>query len=203
MFTGIIEYIGTVKMTEFHEERLRLWVQTPFEALDLGESVAVDGVCLTVAEFQPEDRTALFFVSGETLQKTNFQEFQETRPVHLERAMAAGGRFSGHWVQGHVDGTARVFEVRPEGESYTLICELDQKWIQYCVDKGSICLSGVSLTINQVTGCQISINVIPHTWENTHIHRWRVGDKVNFEADILSKYVLKHLENLCPPSKRP
>ncbi len=211
MFTGIIEKIGRVREIETRSVAaglgatagVRLTIETGFEDLELGESVAVNGVCLTVAEAARlpgrDGLTTLFFVSQETLARTSLGQLQSGSQVNLERALPAAGRLSGHIVQGHVDGMATVREVRAEGECFALELELAPGLGRYCVEKGSIALDGVSLTLNSVEGERIRVLLIPHSWTHTRFPELRPGDAVNVEVDILAKY----MEKLCQPYLKP
>jgi len=215
MFTGIIERVATVGSAELSEsgaveprfqKSIRLRIETGFPDLVLGESVAVNGTCLTVAELGVGGR-ADFFVSGETLDRTNLGRLREGSVVNLERSVALGGRLSGHWVQGHVDGLAVLSRVVPGDGSYDVEFDLPISLARFCVEKGSIAINGTSLTINRVTNrdgiCRIAVVLVPHTWTNTNLSQLKAGDPVNIEVDILAKYLAKQLENysgtLCNP----
>ncbi|MGK5084738.1 riboflavin synthase [Bdellovibrionota bacterium FG-1] len=201
MFTGIIQKVGTLTQVDPSGPATRLRIATGFTDLQAGESVAINGVCLTVTEFSREG-DALFFVSPETLSKTNLGQLSRDSRVNLERALTLGDRLSGHWVQGHVDGVGRLLSVMPQSESFVVHFELPAALARYCVDKGSITLNGVSLTLNSIeitdTAAMIGLTLIPHTWENTQFSSMRPGDLVNIEVDILAKYV----ENLSKPYLR-
>jgi len=204
MFTGIVEKLAPV--TRFERGSLQatpgamLTIRTGYSDLALGESVAVDGACLTVLETSPEE--TLFFVSEETLARTRLGTLLD-RPaatrgaVNLERALQLGARLSGHIVQGHVDGLARLKSLTPQGEAYLLEVELPARLARYCVEKGSVTLNGVSLTVNRIareTGpraetATLSITLIPHTWSHTNLGALRPGDPLNVEVDVLAKYV--------------
>lgn len=177
---------------------MRVWIETPFDDLQLGESVAINGVCLTVAEY--DDRgNALFFISPETLKKTHLQNLTSGSSINLERAVSLETRLSGHLVQGHVDGMGRLLRVREVGEAadrcYELSLEIPEGLSRYCVEKGSIALNGVSLTINSMSGLVLSFMLIPHTWTHTQFKTLAAGDFVNIEVDVMAKYV----ERLCQP----
>ena len=200
MFTGIISELGTVSKlhrataaTEILLE-LKSGGKKSFHDVVLGESIAVNGVCLTVAEpFTPGSETFSFYVSPETLEKTQFSQLTIGDRVNLERSLRASERLSGHIVQGHVDGIAFIESIDKRGEAYSVKFRLPETLSKYCIVKGSICLNGVSLTINEIEGSLISIMMIPHTWEHTQFHQSRVKDSVNLEVDVLAKYV----EKLC------
>jgi riboflavin synthase len=209
MFTGIVQRTGKVAQLTPHVggsslgSALRL--DTGFNDLTLGESVAVNGVCLTVTEFTNQGQ-ALFFISKETLDRTNLGDLSPGSLVNLERALLAGERLSGHIVQGHVDGIALLRKVANQGESHLVEFELPPELTRYCVEKGSITLDGVSLTLNSIQPDQqkdgaavISITLIPHTWNHTRFSQSQIGDRVNVEVDVIAKYV----EKLCQPYRKP
>jgi riboflavin synthase len=201
MFTGIIEKVGAVlsvyaKGESEHRSRV-LRVATGFSDLAPGESVAVDGVCLTVTE-RHDSGEVQFFVSGETLDRSNLGILKQGSRVNLERALRLGDRLSGHWVQGHVDGLGRISETPRESEAgHELRVEIPMALSRYLVEKGSIALNGVSLTINRIEHgadvARLEIMLIPHTWDHTSFADLRAGDPVNVEVDVLAKYV----ESLC------
>ena len=184
MFTGIIQ--TTAQVSRF--EKVLLCVSTGFKDLELGESVAVNGVCLTVAEVTPAGE-ALFHVSPETLACTNLSSLTAGALVNLERALKVSDRLSGHIVQGHVDGLGRITRLDRDGDCWILECELPPELSRYCISKGSIAINGVSLTINTIKQNQISIQLIPHTFSHTEFCNRRTGDPINIEVDVLAKYV--------------
>jgi riboflavin synthase len=204
MFSGIVEALGQVRRAEPQDGALRLSLATPFKDLTLGESVAVNGVCLTVVEFGAAGR-ADFFVSAETLARTNLAGVRLADFVNLERAARLSDRLSGHLVQGHVDGQGRVLSADAAEGAWLLRLSIPAALWPYCVDKGSICLDGVSLTLNSVGPVvadqfEVGLTLIPHTWTHTTFHRRPTGAAVNVEVDVLAKYV----ERLCQPYlKRP
>jgi riboflavin synthase len=190
MFTGIIERTGRVTQFERGYDCISVVIRSDFADLKIGESVAVDGVCLTVVETNSRNE-ALFFVSPETLARTSFKTLAIGSTVNLERAVPAQGRLSGHVVQGHVDGIASLVGIQVHEKSHELAFELPTALARYCVEKGSIAINGISLTVNQIRGPRISVMIIPHTWQNTNLEKLRPGDQVNVEVDILAKYVEK------------
>ena len=190
MFTGLVEDVGKV---------LRagggiLVVETSLTDIEVGDSVAVNGACLTAVEVDGGKVT--FEVSQETLSKTNLADLKAGDRVNLERALKVGSRLGGHIVQGHVDFTARIREMRPQGGHRLLTLEIPREWSLYFVEKGSVAVDGISLTVNAVEGNFIFINIIPHTLENTNLKFRKPGDRVNIETDIIGKYVIRYLENL-------
>lgn len=194
MFCGIIESMGSVAGLESAQGAVRLTLQTGFAELEPGESVAVNGVCLTVVEADPAGRAA-FFVSATTLACSNLGALRLGGRVNLERAMTPSTRISGHLVQGHVDAQARMVSVTPDGESRLLELSLPGDLRVFCVEKGSIALNGVSLTLNRVGEVDgdghfaTRITIIPHTWDHTNLRDCAPGAMVNVEVDIIAKYV--------------
>ena len=191
MFTGIVQKLADITQAQTVAGGSReLRVATSFVDLESGESIAVNGVCLTVTEFDGAGN-ARFFVSPETLTKSNLAGLASGSRVNLERAVTLGTRLSGHLVQGHVDGMGKLVSVRPEADCFVTTFEIPPALTRYCVDKGSIALNGVSLTINtldRATG-RISITLIPHTWEHTQFSTIQPGDPINVEVDVMAKYV--------------
>jgi riboflavin synthase len=203
MFSGIIEKLGKVEEVTRQGEALSCLIATGFEDLVLGESVAVNGVCLTVTAVA-ENGCARFFASAETLARTGLGTIVPGSKVNLERAVSLNTRLSGHLVQGHVDGQARLLAVTPHEGAFKLRFEAPKNLARYCVEKGSITLDGISLTINSVTdtpdgSATIAITIIPHTWEHTNLSTVTIGGTVNVEVDVIAKYV----ERLCQPLLKP
>lgn len=200
MFSGIIETLGRVRAADRSDGNLTLALDTSFADLSLGESVAVNGTCLTVVT--RDDRgQATFYVSRESLQRTNLGSLAQGAPVNLERAVAMSTRLSGHLVQGHVDGLARLDAVEADAGAHRIALTLPAALARYCVEKGSIALDGISLTLNRVEdqpdgSARIHLTIIPHTWTHTNLHSRRPGDWLNVESDVIAKYV----ERLCKPS---
>jgi riboflavin synthase len=193
MFTGIIEAVGKVAGIERGGESIRLTVAAGKIAEDvtLGESVAVNGVCLTVVSFRPPHVT--FDAVYETVRKTTLGQLQNGDGVNLERALPVGGRLGGHIVQGHVDGTGRIASIRPIDNSWFVYVDSSPELMRYVVTKGSVAVDGISLTVAEAADRTFSLSIIPHTWDNTTLHEKRAGDPVNVECDILGKYVEKML----------
>jgi riboflavin synthase len=199
MFSGIVEQVGQVQAVTPEGPTRRLTIETGFSDLTLGESVAVNGVCLTVTDFDEIGR-ADFFVSPETLDRSNLGAVRTGSPVNLERSVTLETRLSGHLVQGHVDGKARLVSVVDEGEARRVEFSLPATLHGFCVEKGSIALNGTSLTLNAVGDVvggrfEVAITLIPHTWGHTNLNACAIGDEVNVEVDVLAKYV----ERLCQP----
>lgn len=197
MFTGIVEEVGRVVRVEARASgsRLRIEAARVVEGLREGDSVAVQGVCLTAVEIGGGGFSA--DVSRETLERSTLGEARAGAAVNLERALAASGRLGGHIVQGHVDGTGviRTLEERGGGD-WWLEVEAPQELARYLAYKGSIAVDGISLTVARVEGPLFAVAVIPHTWANTTLRESRPGGRVNLETDILAKYVESLLERL-------
>jgi riboflavin synthase len=193
MFTGLVEEVGLVSSIE-SGEMLRLNISAERVTADThaGDSVSVNGTCLTVGEV--EGGTLTFFAMPETLRRTALGALREGSAVNLERAMASGDRFGGHIVQGHVDGIGEVLGVRPEGEAEIWEFRAPEAVLRYCVEKGSICVDGISLTLVSVGADTFTVSILPQTRANTNLGVLRAGDTVNLEADVLGKYVERLLE---------
>lgn len=199
MFSGIIEKPARVRSAEWTGGSLVATIETGFTDLARGESIAVNGVCLTVTEFDAQG-AASFFLSPETIARSNLGRLAEGRIVNLERSVALESRLCGHMVQGHVDGKAVLVSVRQESEARFIGLAIPAELARYCVEKGSIALDGISLTLNGIEEsgddkALISICIIPHTWDNTNLCDRQLGDEINVEVDVIAKYV----EKLCLP----
>ena len=191
MFTGIVEELGQVDRIDLAEESARLTLRGPLVTSDAvhGASIAVNGVCLTVVEHDVEQGWFTVDVMAETLSRTGLGDLDAGAPVNLERAMAASARFGGHIVQGHVDGTATVLERVPGDRWEVVTFTLPGDLARYVVEKGSITVDGVSLTVSAVTDDSFSVSLIPTTLALTTLGARAVGDTVNLEVDVLAKYV--------------
>ncbi|BAK84161.1 riboflavin synthase [Komagataeibacter medellinensis] len=202
MFSGIIEHQGHVSAARRLDRDLDITVATGIPDLSLGESIAVNGVCLTVTSFDAAGN-ATFFISSETLDRTALGRIGAGHTVNLERAVTPATRLSGHIVQGHVDGTGHLLAVEPAGEARHITFSIPARLRRYLVEKGSITIDGISLTLNAVgepgaEGCtpdafRIALMIIPHTWEHTTLGALKAGDAVNIEVDVIAKYV----ESVC------
>ncbi|MEY4569049.1 MAG: hypothetical protein RLZZ398_488 [Verrucomicrobiota bacterium] len=192
MFTGLVEAIGTVLSLDSKGEQARLTLEIPFAAeLALGDSVAINGCCLTVAELAPG--AISFDLLAQTLRVTSLGELAADSIVNLERAMMVGERFGGHFVQGHVDGTGKITRLEASGQDHIVGISLPPEIHRLCIDKGSLTLDGISLTIAELTPDGAVFWITPHTWEHTHLHRASIGQRMNLETDMLAKYVDKLL----------
>ncbi|MFD0694892.1 riboflavin synthase [Paenibacillus sp. GCM10027628] len=190
MFTGIIEEIG--RMRRIHSQGqamvLTIGAKKVLEDVHLGDSIAVNGVCLTVIAFDTDSFSV--DVMPETYRKTNLRKLQTGTRVNLERAMAANGRFGGHIVQGHVDTTATISSRTPEENAVVYRFEPENKQIfKYIIAGGSITIDGISLTVVNVTDREVSVSIIPHTLAQTVLYDKKAGDTVNIECDVLGKYM--------------
>ncbi len=193
MFTGLIEAVGQVSAAVKSETGLRVSVHAPFAPeLSAGESVAVNGVCLTVA--QVDESVFQADIGPETLRVTTLGALQPGRPVNLERAMRPDGRFGGHFVQGHVDGIGTVREIRPDGDAHWLKVEFSPTLAPFLVPKGSIAVEGVSLTVAGLNGDQFDVMIIPFTWTHTSLAALMAGAQVNLECDVIGKYVARAVQ---------
>lgn len=193
MFTGLVEATGRIRSIEFCGDQARLSVELPFaDELNDGESVAVNGCCLTVTSH--DDETACFDVLKQTLDVTSLGELSQGRQVNLERAMLAGGRFGGHFVQGHVDATGEILDLSEHGQDYRLEISLPKEIQSLCIDKGSLAIDGISLTIAELNDASAVFWIIPHTMQETRLNDAEVGQKVNLEADVIAKHVAKLME---------
>ena len=188
MFTGLIEDLGTVA----EMRGARLTVQTRFDDLKHGASVAVDGVCLTVVDLAPGRFTA--DVSAETLQRSTLGSLKAGARVNLERPMALGERLGGHLVLGHVDGVGEIVSRQTIGEGVRVELRVPRDLASLVVEKGSIALDGISLTVNEVEKNRFGINIVPHTLTHTTLGAKKPGDRVNLEADVFARYIVRAME---------
>lgn len=190
MFTGIITDIGEIRELEQRGDlRARIGTKYDTATIDLGASIASDGVCLTVIELG--DDWYDVEISAESVSKTNVSDWQVGTRVNLERALKVGDELGGHIVSGHVDGVAEVVNVADEGDSTRVTLCAPQELAKYIAPKGSVALNGTSLTVNEVDGCDFGINFIPHTKEMTNWGDVAVGKRINLEIDTLARYVAR------------
>jgi riboflavin synthase len=191
MFTGLVETTGSVVSLETRGDSARLTLNAgPLAAeLALGDSLAVNGCCLTVAELGPESGHVGFDLLMQTLRVTSLGGLKSGDLVNLERAMAMSARFGGHFVQGHVDTTVRILDLSPHGQDHRLEVELPAEFRGLVLPKGSICLDGISLTAAEVGETSLVCWIIPHTLAVTHLHQRAAGERLNAEFDLLGKYV--------------
>lgn len=184
MFTGIIQNTGT-----FNRTGSRVHIQSDMDKSDvhMGDSIAVNGVCLTTLEPQ----SLIFDLGPETLLATTLGQLEVGSLVHLEKAMRLSDRLGGHLVQGHVDGVGQVSSIKPEADSLHIVFKASPEILKLCIPKGSITIDGVSLTINQIEPETFSVCLVPHTLENTNLKNLKLGDFVNLENDLIGKYVAR------------
>lgn len=201
MFTGIVEELGTIRSIQrgAHSAVLSIGAGVVLSDLKIGDSVAVNGVCLTATSVDSGGFTA--DVMHETLDRSSLGALTVGGRVNLERAMAADGRFGGHIVSGHIDGTGAIAAIRPDDNAVWYTVQAPPALLRYIVEKGSITIDGVSLTVASVETDRFSVSLIPHTAAVTTLGRKRVGDVVNLETDIIGKYVEKLLRP--EPEQRP
>ena len=191
MFTGIVEEVGRV--SSLSDYRLVLNAEKVLSDAKIGDSISVNGACLTVVDFDASSFAV--DLAPETLRRTSLGQAGTGSAVNLERALSASDRMGGHIVQGHVDGTGAITDLTPEADCYIMEIEAPESLVPYIVEKGFIAVDGISLTVVQRTESRFTISVIPFTMQNTNLHERTVGDRVNLEADILAKYVESLLES--------
>lgn len=194
MFTGIIEEIGKVKAINGSQDSIEMVIQAKkiLEDVNLGDSISVNGVCLTVTEFTSDGFTV--DVMPETVKSTSLRELRQQSAVNLERAMSAGGRYGGHIVSGHVDGIGKIVRKEPKGNAVYYEIEIPDELVQFMIYKGSVAVDGTSLTIFGLTENTFTLSLIPHTLSETILHSKGVGAIVNIECDMLGKYVSSFLQ---------
>ena len=198
MFTGIVEEMGVLKSIRkgAHSAILEIQAKVVLEDIHLGDSIAVNGVCLTATSFSPTGFTA--DVMHETLNRSSLASLRPGHRVNLERAMAANGRFGGHIVAGHVDGVGTVQRIEKDDNAIWYTIAAGPEVLKYVVEKGSITIDGISLTVAAVDGEGFSVSTIPHTVAQTNLNQRRRGDPVNLEADVVGKYIVKLLRPEAP-----
>jgi len=203
MFTGIIEELGTIRRITAARDGARLEVSahTVLSDAKIGDSIAVNGVCLTVVKSGSDWFAA--DVSAETLRRTSLKQAKTGSRVNLERALSASSRFGGHIVQGHVDGTGEFVAATPSGDGWTIRIGYPEELSRYIVEKGSITVDGISLTVAALGDTWFEIAVIPHTWKVTNLGTLERGMAVNLEVDIIAKYVERMLGGYLNQPKAP
>ena len=201
MFTGIVEEIGTVaRITQGnHSAVLKIQAERVLENTKIGDSIAVNGVCLTVTEIS----ASLFSadVMHETLNRSSLASLSRGSHVNLERAMQADGRFGGHFVTGHIDGMGEILRISRDGTAVWYTIRVDPKLTPYIVEKGSVAIDGISLTVAKTAQAEFSISAIPHTVGQTALNEKRAGDFVNVETDVIGKYIEKLTKAACEQKK--
>lgn len=196
MFTGLVECLGTVEALDAVEGGMRLTLRPDpsVQNLEIGESIAVNGACLTAENGSTADRL-IFFASDETLSKTSLGALKAGSLVNLERAMAVGDRLGGHLVMGHVDCVGNLKRLDRHGDGWDLEIEFPESFRPFAAPKGSVAIDGISLTPVEVTARTLTVAIIPHTYEKTSLRSRKTGDPVNLEADIIARYVVQFLTN--------
>ena len=194
MFTGLIETIGRIEQITSRKNYkvLRVHSSMPTSELTIGESISCDGACLTVVSKDAQSFTVE--ASQETIAKTILRNYKSGTEINLERAIRVGDRLGGHIVSGHVDCTGRIDELRKVGDSIELTVSFDKQYSKFIIDKGSITINGISLTINQTSQNRLTVNIIPHTDDVTTVHNLSRGDEVNLEFDVVGKYLYKFVQ---------
>lgn len=195
MFTGIITDIGEITNLEGTDD-IQAVIACHYlgETIDIGASIACSGVCLTVIEIATSEKYPTCFkvdISAETIDKTTVKSWNEGTKLNLERALKMGDEMGGHMVSGHVDSVAEIIEIEDIGESRRFRFLAARAFALYIAQKGSVCLDGTSLTVNDVAGCEFDVNIIPHTLVATTWGQREVGDKVNLEIDVIARYVAR------------
>jgi riboflavin synthase len=196
VFTGLVAGTGKLLSRDRRGPGYRLVVGTAgltgFDALELGESIAVSGACLTVVA-----QTSTSFdadVSLETTEKTTLGSLALGSDLNLERSLRVGDRLGGHWVSGHVDGIGRIVSVEPKGDSWLVKISMPEELRRFVAPKGSVALDGVSLTVNAVSGLELQVMLIPHTRQVTSLKAWRTGAELNLEVDLVARYLVNYFE---------
>ncbi len=196
MFTGLVQDIGIIKDVTRHDGGdISCTIETNMnlDAVQMGASICCSGVCLTLVD--KSENTFNADISSETLSKTHCGAWGVMTRINLEPSLKVGDELGGHFVSGHVDTVLKITEIEKQGESKRIVFNLPQGYRKFIAPKGSVVIDGISLTVNDVTDGGFSVNIIPHTWENTTLSDRRIGDTVNLEIDILARYVANMLEN--------
>lgn len=201
MFTGIVEEVGKIKKIERNTVSAKLSIEADkvLQEVKEGDSIAVNGICLTVTSFTKNSFTA--DVMHETMNRTTLGKLKENSPVNLERALSVMGRFGGHMVSGHIDGRGKIVGIEKDDNAVLFTIETTEKILRYIVEKGSIAINGISLTVARVDRKNFTVSVIPHTLRVTSLGSFQKGDEVNLENDIVGKYIEKLLGLSCPEKK--
>jgi riboflavin synthase len=190
MFTGIIQAVGNIQSCEKRDGDARLKINTgalDMASMSLGDSIAVNGVCLTAIEYSENSFSA--DVSGESLSRTTLGDLKTGEKVNLEMAVTPTTHLGGHLVSGHVDGVGEVIKRWDDARSERFIIRAPDSLAKYIAEKGSICVDGISLTVNGITGCEFELNIVPHTLDSTTMGEYKVGQHVNLEVDIIARYL--------------
>ena len=198
MFSGIVESTGTITRVDRTAAGARLTLSTdiPVAEVSLGESICINGTCLTVVAIGGAELS--FDVSAESLRRTNLGDLRPGDQINLERSLRVNDRLSGHLVFGHVDGVGRVKAIRPDGDSFLYTFEVPPDLGRYLVEKGSVAVDGISLTVAALHEDAFDVQIIPHTWTHTNLRGARVGTRVNLECDVIGKYVARAVGAIAP-----
>lgn len=194
MFTGIIQEVGRLKEKITADDKYQLVIEARkvLKNVDKGDSIAVNGICLTVVEF-----TDSYFrsdVMPETLRATNLSKLHQGSKVNLEQAVRADGFFGGHLVSGHIDGVGQLKKITPENNAHVLEIAVDPELTQYMIDRGSVAINGISLTVMKVYERTFTVSLIPETFKYTNLSELKIGDEINIETDLIGKYVFKMIK---------
>lgn len=191
MFTGLVEEIGTVEKIINNSTSAELCINCEkiLEEIKIGDSICVNGICLTVKDFS--SRSFSVDVMNETIKRSNLSNLKKNQNVNLERAMLNNGRFGGHIVTGHIDGYGRISYIKKDDIAVLFTIEASEKILNQIVEKGSVCVDGISLTVIEVTNKSFSVSIIPHTQKNTILENKKINDFVNIETDLIGKYLEK------------
>ena len=193
MFNGIIYNTGKVKSIKKNKNSIYVTIKTKinFSKRDLGSSVCCDGVCLTITKIKGD--LIFFYISNETLKRSNFKSIKLNQIINLEKSLIFGKSISGHFIQGHVDAVAKIKKIKIIDKTWVINCKiLDKKLFKFLIEKASISINGVSLTISKIYNSTFEINIIPHTLKLTNLKNLKVNSLVNVELDIFSKYIYKY-----------
>ncbi len=193
MFTGLIQEVGVV-VDWISSTRLKVNCKKVLKDVELGDSIAINGVCLTVVAYNHQQNTCEFDVSQETQSRWNQAAVKPGRLVNLEKSLRVGDKIGGHFVLGHVDCTARIHVFERQGDFWLLRLEIPENQLPYIIPKGSLAVDGISLTINDFSRNMVDFMIVPHTWEQTNLRERQVDGYVNIEADVLGKYVARQLK---------
>ena len=188
MFSGIIEKICNVQKIDLSSNPIRLYIDYDKHALSLGDSVAVNGTCLTVSSI--ENHVVMFELSSETIQKTNLGLLTNKSMVNIELPLTLNKLISGHLVSGHIDTVVEIISIKTDGECLNIVIQMTDEMRPFIVQKGSITVDGVSLTVNNITDSTIDLMIIPHTFKNTTMKYYKEGQTVNIELDYIAKYIV-------------
>jgi riboflavin synthase len=200
MFTGLVQAVGQLRLLEQYPQGQRLAISAPWKDLQLGESISIDGACLTVSELV--DEGFVVDISAETAQRTTLGQLSAPRAVNLERALLPSDRLGGHLVLGHVDQVGVVCGRTELAVGVSLRIGLDANLMRLVAEKGSVCLNGVSLTVNSVSDSEFDVTLIPHTLANTNLKDATVGTQLNFEADVMARYAARLLSTSGTPAQQ-